>query len=443
MRKIIEFREPIGRWRYALFAVLFWSSQHVVAALVLQADLSLLRGDLSFWINPIARTLDGAGVSQILLACVFAYGLVVAWCLGALSFRRATSGQHRYWLAILAVLPTFQIAAIIALSLLQGGPDRSEGEADELTSKLHMLQGLLAGMTIIVAAVLISALTFGAYGWGLFVATPFTVGLATAYIANRDVELTSSKTLLLALASAALGCLALVLHALEGLICIVLASPLGAVLAIVGATIGRGLAHVGHARGRPLLSVAVLPLIFMIEAVVPPSVDIESSQSIEIAASPHAVWQAIVSAEPISTDPGLIAYAGLAYPLRGELQGEGIGAVRVGVFSTGISHENVTIWEPGRHLALTVVSQPPAMEEMSPYRRVHAPHVTGYFETLTTDFILDPLPSGGTRLTVEASHKLRLDPIPYWAPIARWAIRQNLQNVLQDIEIKAFNHIRN
>lgn len=439
MRRLIDFREPIGRWRYALLAIPLWLSQHLAAALVLQADLSLILGDPSFWLNPVARTLDEAGVPQIWFACVFVYGLAVAWCLGALSFRRATSGQHRYWLAISAVLPVVQILAIAALTFLQGKPDQPDLEADELTSKLHMLQGLLAGMTIIVLAVLISALTFGAYGWGLFVATPFVVGLTTAYIANREIELDGRKTVLLALGAAALGSLALILHALEGLFCIVLVAPLGALLTLVGAMIGITLANVGHARGRPLLSVAVLPLVFMIEAAVPPSVAIESSRSMDISASPDAVWQAIISAEPISVAPGLVAQAGLAYPLRGELHGEGIGTVRRGVFSTGIALENVTAWEPGRHLALAVVSQPPAMEEMSLYRRVHAPHVEGYFEILTTDFTIVPLANGRTRITIEAQHRLRLDPVPYWAPIARWAIRQNLQNVLQDIENKALN----
>ena len=40
------------------------------------------------------------------------------------------------------------------------------------------------------------------------------------------------------------------------------------------------------------------------------------------------------------------------------------------------------------------------MEEMSPYRRVHAPHVSGYFETVRTSFDLAPLPNNGQLLVV-------------------------------------------
>jgi len=49
--------------------------------------------------------------------------------------------------------------------------------------------------------------------------------------------------------------------------------------------------------------------------------------------------------------------------------------MRLGEFSTGIARERVTEWRPSRKLAFVVESQPPMMEEMSPYRRVHAPHL--------------------------------------------------------------------
>jgi hypothetical protein len=77
------------------------------------------------------------------------------------------------------------------------------------------------------------------------------------------------------------------------------------------------------------------------------------------------------------------------------------------------------------------------MEEMSPYRRVHAPHVQGYFDTGETRFDLVPLPGGGTRLTARASHVLRIDPVLYWEPLARWAIRSNTRRVLEDVRARS------
>lgn len=71
---------------------------------------------------------------------------------------------------------------------------------------------------------------------------------------------------------------------------------------------------------------------------------------------------------------------------------------------------------------------------MSPYRKLQTPHLMGYFDTSETRFDLTPLPGGRTRLTVSAGHVLRIDPVLYWGPIARWAIGQNVERVLSDVK---------
>jgi hypothetical protein len=112
----------------------------------------------------------------------------------------------------------------------------------------------------------------------------------------------------------------------------------------------------------------------------------------------------------------------------------------VGEFSTGVAQERVTQWAPGRSLSFVVLHQPPAMAEMSPYRRVYAPHLNGYFQTGETRFTLVPMAQGGTRLTVDTVSVLRIDPALYWQPLARVAIRLNLSRVLQDVKQKAEMH---
>ena len=149
------------------------------------------------------------------------------------------------------------------------------------------------------------------------------------------------------------------------------------------------------------------------------------------------MWRVLTGKDKIGSKPKFIAMAGFAFPIRGTLMGEGVGAVRIGEFSTGFAHERVTAWEPGRKLAFTVIDQPAMMEEMSPYRRVHAPHLHGYFETKDTSFNLQQRPGGMTRLAVRASHVLRLDPALYWEPMARWAIRENVTRVLASVKAKS------
>ena len=193
----------------------------------------------------------------------------------------------------------------------------------------------------------------------------------------------------------------------------------------------------GSKRDTPLMSVAFLPALFALEGAMPPAVPIEMRETIDIAAPPRAVWSVLIGSEPIGVRPGLVGQAGLAYPIGARLVGQGIGAERLGQFSTGTARERITAWTPGRRLAFVVLSQPPAMEEMSPYRRVHAPHVQRYFDTVETSFDLQPLRNGCTRLTAHATHVLRVDPVLYWEPVARWAIHLNVARVLSDIGAKA------
>jgi hypothetical protein len=110
---------------------------------------------------------------------------------------------------------------------------------------------------------------------------------------------------------------------------------------------------------------------------------------------------------------------------------------RLGVFSTGTAVERVTEWKPGRVLAFTVLSQPAAMEEMSPYRHLQTPHLTGYVVTGESKYLLSPLRHGGTRLTFQAATVLRIDPIAYWEPIARWALHLNVRRVLESAKLHA------
>jgi hypothetical protein len=361
---------------------------------------------------------------------------MVAWVIAVLSFRTAQRAHRGYVIAALSVVPVVQVGAIMLNALLPARERQAE-PAPERRAHSEVVWGLLAGMAIIVLAVLVSAVTFGAYGWGLFVMTPFLVGITTGYMINIKSDRGWIPTAELVLAAAGLGSLALVVLALEGILCLLMAAPLAIPVVLLGGALGRAIAVARHNRRNPLVSIAILPVVFMTEAAIPPEVPIATQYEIDIGASPEAVWHALISPDPIAVEAGLPALAGLAYPLGGELESAGVGARRVGAFSTGPAIEQVTVWEPSKTLAFRVNSQPPAMEEMSPYRRVHAPHVEGYFLTGETRFELSPVAEGGTRLRVISEHRLRIDPVPYWEPIARLAIRLNVGRVLEDIKRKS------
>jgi hypothetical protein len=109
----------------------------------------------------------------------------------------------------------------------------------------------------------------------------------------------------------------------------------------------------------------------------------------------------------------------------------------LGEFSTGTAIERMTEWAPNRKLAFEVVRDIPGMRELSPYEHVHAPHLIGYFRTISTSFELVSRPDGGTDVVERTSHELRLDPVPYWLPMAQWIVRQNNARVLAHIRTHA------
>lgn len=432
---ILRMTGDVDSLRFAIAAPAIWLSQHVFVAAVFTVLGIAWIPSFEFWMLPIRELTLMPGVPLWIASIAFAFNLLVSGALAALAYRRAQWSDAGYVLTPFVIIPGIQVFALAVFPLIPRR-DQDEGRTKGLRTA-SLLQGVVAGIAIIVLAVLISAVVFGAYGWGLFVATPFTVGIATAYIANRQTVLSVGQTTTLVLAAAATGTLALVMFALEGLLCIVLAAPLGALVAALGGLLGRGAARAGKSRSMPLMSVSLLPVIFMLEAGMPPSVTIQVERSALISAQPAAVWSAITSGATIQIPPGLVDAMDMAYPLRSELIGEGVGARRIGHFSTGLAEERVTEWVPGKRLSFMVLTQPPAMDEMSPYRKVHAPHTTGYFETGETRFDLQPLGNGTTRLTITSIHALRMDPALYWEPLARLAIHMNLSRVLADIEAKA------
>ena len=439
MLRLPSFRGEVSVFAFPPLAIALLLSQHALVAGLYRAHDVVLRTDLGFWLLPLRRVPLLPDLAPVEAALVFTCNLVIAWALALLCFRRARRSRGGYSLAALAIVPGLQMLAISLLAVLPIWPEEEEPEPRDFPGRKarHVLQGILAGAGIIVFAVLVSAVTFGAYGWGLFVFTPFVVGVTTAYVINRRVDVGLGETLALVMGAAALGTLALLMLALEGLWCILLAAPLGALAAAFGAVLGHAATIPGRKRGRPYLCVALLPAVFAFEAAMPPAAIFTSVQSIDIAAPPAAVWRALTSDKPIALPPGLVGRAGLAYPTGARIRSAGAGGERIGFFSTGRARERITHWAPERQLAFVVIDQPPAMEEMSPYRRVHAPHVEGYFETGETSFDLEPNAGGGTRLTIRASHLLRIDPVLYWEPVARWAIRRNTARVLADIKAKA------
>jgi uncharacterized membrane protein YhaH (DUF805 family) len=448
---LFSFKGKIRPLPYALWCLALFVSQHLLVAGVRRAFGQPLESDPWFLVIPL-RSLSlraivifdrSAGFIEIL---VLVYFLIVAWALSSLAFRRAADAGVSEWIAAYAFVPVIQIPVILFLSVI---PSRRQAELapEEVVPArptwVPAAQGVIAGIGLTLFAVAVGALVFRSYGFGMFVISPFVIGATTGYFANRHGEIDASRSVHLVLCATALGGIALIGFALEGAVCIVMAAPLGVVAALAGGALGRGIAlSTKRSPAETVSAVALLPLVFALESAFPPTASFDTSENIVVEAPPELVWRAIVQMAPIAAPPALPFRLGVAYPLGGEITGEGVGAVRRGEFSTGTAIEQVTEWIAQRKLTFVVLNDVPSMRELSPYQHVHAPHVVGYFRTTSTSFELLPQPGGQTQIVERTSHELKLDPVFYWLPLARWMVHENNARVLAHIRGQAERSFR-
>lgn len=414
--------------KYAGDAAIVWSAdQHVLTPLEFLSPLFTSRDRLL-----------GHG-NQTLLALMVVWALPFLWIGVSMSTRRAADAGRSPWLGTLFVLPLFNLITIVALGLLpsrQASLQWSPVSPSSVRRLNTALRGIGAGVLIALMSVGVSVLALGEYGAALFFMTPFIMGAVTGYLDNQDQPRTAVSTMGVALAGMAVAAGAMLLFALEGAVCLIMAFPLAAVAGILGALIGRTIALGGAKAGSTqlVLLALTLPVVTAMGPVVPSyEIEREVISVIEIDAPREQVWPNVIGFSELPPPSQTVFLMGVAYPQRAVIKGEGVGAVRHCEFSTGPFVEPITRWQPPSRLSFDVQSQPAPMQEWSPYRHVHPPHLDGYMKSQRGEFRLIALPGGRTRLEGSTWYTLDLWPNAYWA---LWS-----DVLIHEIHLRVLEHI--
>ena len=376
----------------------------------------------------------------------------VLWVGACLAMGRLQhAGIPRRW-ALLFLIPGVRVLFLLILGALPGGdatssPKPRVGERGSFWDRwlpssrwgCALASAIYAGAGG-VGLTLLSTQVFGEYGWALFVVMPFALGAVSTglYLRRHPATLKEAQWVSF-LAVLCVGGLLFGL-ALEGLLCLVMATPIAGLLAILGGSFVWKVHRANPDQSNaPLMGVVFLslPALFAGEPLgrpVTPTFTVQSE--VFVAASPQRLWPLVVDVAELPPDGQLWSRLGMATFRRAWTEGEGIGAIRYCEFDTGVAREPVEIWDPPRRLQLRVETTPTPLKELSLYEHIHAPHLKGFYEVKSAEFLLEPV-EGGTRLIGTTRYQHGLWPAQYWAWWCGHVVKDLQQRVLTHAKRRA------
>ncbi|MEY2880444.1 MAG: hypothetical protein RLZZ15_2824 [Verrucomicrobiota bacterium] len=411
---------------------------------------------LSYW-EPVAARLTGHAAEIPSHAIPLLWLALPFIAVGVLlTLRRLRDAGAPWWLVVLFFVPALNLVLFALLSLLPSRDQPRPVAAGKPGCRSWLVRvlalqsrALSAFVAIILTAILVvpatwlATVVFKDYGWGVFVALPFVLGLVATVIHAAPQPRSFAACAGVALLALLLCGLMILAVALEGVVCLAMAAPLAAPITLLGATVGYFLQfswwdRSGQAARVYSMSWLALPLVFATESRDQRQAPvIAATTSIEIAANPAAVWRQVVTFSELPPAREFVFRTGIAYPLRATIAGHGVGAVRRCEFSTGAFVEPITIWDEGRQLAFDVIEQPHPMHELSPYRALHPAHLDGFFRSVRGEFLLTALPNGHTRLDGTTWYTQRFWPVRYWRGWSDYLLHSIHRRVLAHIQTQA------
>ncbi len=444
----------IDRGPYALIGLVGFAVKHnfdrLAAWLVFHRPWSVF----NYWI-PVSRAVQITSLppsDRTFLLFMLVLSLPFIWVGVALTMQRLRAMGLPVWLVVLFFAPYVNLLFFLILCVYpsESAADlRKPPRARENRTLKRIIpesnwgsaaMALLITSVLGAVATLLSVSVLGVYGWGIFVALPFCLGLVSVVLHGYHQPRSLRSCLVVASLSVVLLGGVLLAFAIEGAGCLAMAAPIGLALAWMGGGVGYLIQNRYWSRlqSQAMFSAMLLFVPFVIgsDALKPREPPLlKVSTQIEINAPPQAVWRYLVSFPTLQPPTEWLFRAGIAYPIRSTLQGNGLGARRECQFSSGEFVEPIQVWDENRRLVFTISGEPPVMEELSPYGHIRTRHIDGqYFQAQDAEFVLTPLPNGHTLLTGTSEYRNRMWPVAYWR---LWS-----DAIVHQIHLRVFRHTK-
>ncbi len=383
--------------------------------------------------------------AQGICAAIFAYIGVVT-----LLARLRSARLSPYWVLIFFV-PVVKWIFFGLLCVLPNRPSSAEVETEDewetfdpflWTPQSPLGSAILAILTVATAGV--ALIFFGTeylqgYGYSLFIGIPFFLGFISTLIYNLREPRTLGSSFLVSQLTLGLVGGGLLLVRMEGIICLLMAAPLAFVLSILGGGIAHAIVATVRASRKRYQSLSVVALFLPGSMVLEhqanlPAPLLKVVSAVEINAPPSVVWRHVVTFSELPPPTEWVFRTGVAFPIRATIDGSGPGAIRRCEFSTGPFIEPITVWDEPRLLQFRVTSNPEPLQEWTPYREIHPPHLDGYLASRQGQFQLTALPGNRTRLEGTTWYQHHLWPVGYWQLWSDFIIHTIHNRVLHHIQ---------
>lgn len=445
----------VSRGEYAAAGIIGVAIKHYLDRMIAFAFFAYRGQIFNYWapLGKAARLDHLSNLEAKFLATLLLTALPFIWVGVAMTVKRLRDAGQPVWLVVLFFAPFLNVLFLLILCAL---PPRELSQESEGTPwpGPHGLDRFIphtqlgsAALAIVVTAVLglgfvlMGTIVIGAYGWSLFVALPFCLGMFSVLLYSYHEPRDFVDCMGVALLPVGLVGAGLILVAVEGIICVLMAAPFALALAALGGALGYAI-QVGHWRPQTpaMYSILILlvPASFGVEhaaALRPPVYEVRTT--VEVSAPPEKVWGQVVAFAEIPPPKELLFRAGIAYPIRAEISGHGVGAVRHCIFSTGPFVEPIEVWDEPSLLRFGVTANPAPLNELTPYGHIDAPHLHGYFASEEGQFLLTALPGGRTRLEGTTWYHDAMWPAAYWHLWSDYIIHRIHSRVLEHIRAEA------
>ena len=407
-------------------------------------DVNTLRFYL--WQTPVEQMQEVYYLTLLLVSLPFLWAGIV------LTLRRLRSLGWQPWWVLLFFVPFLKLFFFVLLCLFPSRRAVSELPNNNLrrtTGRFgafipsqawsSAVMGLIVSVVFGILAVCFGTVVLRGYGWTLFVGLPFVMGFLSVLIHTYHAPRTIASCILTAVITIGLAGAGLLAVAMEGAICLIMAAPIALILGIAGGVTGYLIQNTVWQRTKSTqllcLALFVIPTAMEMEHAVPPPLPIlQVRSSVIVDAPPEKVWKNVVTFSELPPPTETIFKLGIAYPVRAEIDGQGVGAVRRCNFSTGPFVEPIEVWDEPHLLKFSVTQNPEPMQEWTPYHKIHPPHLDGYLQSCGGQFRLIPLPGNRTLLEGTTWYYHHLWPADYWQ---LWS-----DEIIHTIHLRVLNHVK-